>query len=191
MPVQSSSMTNLGALALESGLEHELATVLDRQTASVWLVAQPARLAWEDGLSHHPDLLSVDSDGNVTVWDARAVERRDETFLVKASRTETACREIGWAYSLFGGLPLVESLNLRWIAGARRPPEWLDVTRGVLLRLVAEGPVPVGQVMAADDGRGFLISAMWHLVWTGELVMDMSKTWDTSTPVNAPTDARS
>lgn len=122
VPVQSSSMTNRGVLALESGLEHELATFLDRQAAMDWLVAQPAKLKWEDGLTHHPDLLSVDVEGAVTVWDARVVERRDEDFSVKASRTQTACQQVGWGYSQEGECReiCVSGHRLRGPAGGRR-----------------------------------------------------------------------
>lgn len=191
VPVQAACMMTGGVLALESGLEHELATWLDQRPSIEWLVAQPVLLEWGDGLKHYPDLLSVDGDGKVTLWDARPVERRDESFLVKAARTEAACEVVGWDYALFGGLPLVESLNLRWVAGARRRPEWLDAAYGPLTELLKSGPSTVGDVMAADGGRGYLLSVMWHLVWTGEVRIDMSVQWCSSTAIEWGTEVAS
>ncbi|OFE18449.1 hypothetical protein BA895_12165 [Humibacillus sp. DSM 29435] len=183
IPVQAACMTTGGWLFLESGLEHELATWLDRKPEVVWLLGQPALLEWEDGLSHFPDLLSMDRDGEVTIWDARPPSRRDETYLVKSVRTQAACQGVGWKYEQFGGLSEVESLNLRWIAGARRPPEWLDPARNVLHDRLADGPLTIGEVMAADDGRGFLVSAMWHLVWSGQLSINLAVPWGRPTPI--------
>lgn len=177
IPVQAMSMTTGGWLFLESGLEHELVTWLDRQRRVSWLVGQPVLLEWQDGTSHVPDLLSVEGEAGVTIWDARPLERRDDTFTAMAVRTREACESIGWRYALFGGLAPVESLNLRWIAAARRPPEWLDASRGALRVLIGDGASTVGEVLSADDGRGFLVSAMWHLVWTGDLEMDLQSPW--------------
>lgn len=183
IPVQAMSVTTGGWLFLESGLEHELATWLDRQPSITWLVGQPVLLRWEDGTKHFPDLLSAHSDGTVTIWDARILEQRDETFQVMSTRTKAACEEVGWHYQLFGGLAPVESLNLRWLASARRPPEWLDPARVVLRGVLDDADGTVGAVLAADDGRGFLTSSMWHLVWSGELEMDLNSPWDSASRV--------
>jgi hypothetical protein len=71
----------------------------------------------------------------------------------------------------------VAALNLRWIAGARRAPEWLVPAKAILQVVLADGG-SVGDVIAADDDRGFLTSAMWHLVWSGEIEMDLNAPWD-------------
>lgn len=183
IPVHAMSMTTGGWLDLESGLEHELMMSLDRLAKTAWLVGQPARLKWEDGVKHFPDLLSVDRDGSVTIWDVRPPQRRDETFLAVSSRTAKACAEVGWVYELFGGFPEATSLNLRWLAGARRPPEWLGPARDVLRRVVVGDTTKVGDVLDADDGRGYLTSSMWHLVWTGELSMDLAASWGRPTAI--------
>ena len=96
----------------------------------------------------------------------------------------TACEAVGWGYELFGGLPEVESLNLRWVAGARRPPQWLVPAQAALHTLLQHGPQTVAEVMEADGGRGYLVSAMWHLVWTGQLRMDFGSPWGRSTLVS-------
>ena len=178
IPVQAMSTTTGGWLFLESGLEHELATWLDRQRDVTWLVGQPVLLRWGDGTKHFPDVLSAHRDGSVTIWDVRAPGERDDTFMVMSTRTRAACAKVGWRYELFGGLDPVASLNLRWIASARRAPEWLTPAKAILQGVLADGGGCVGDVIEADDDRGFLTSAMWHLVWSGEIEMDLNAPWD-------------
>lgn len=95
-----------------------------------------------------------------------------------STRTRAACERVGWRYELFGGLEPVAALNLRWIASARRAPEWLTPAKTILQSVLADGGCSVGDVIAADDDRGFLTSAMWHLVWSGEIDLDLSVPWD-------------
>ena len=95
-----------------------------------------------------------------------------------STRTQAACAKVGWRYELFGGLDPVASLNLRWIASARRAPEWVMPAKAILQGVLTDGDGTVGDVIAADDDRGFLTSAMWHLVWSGEIEMDLNAPWD-------------
>lgn len=185
IPVRARVSTIGGPLLLESGLEHELVTWLDHRRDVEWIVAQPVRLTWSDGISHCPDILAVNSYGQVQVWDARPAARQDDAFDLKAARTGAECERVGWSYSTFAGLPAVASSNLRWIAGARRIPEWLEAARPALMELFTAGPRPLRDVLASDDGRGFRTRAFWHLVWTGDLVMELDELWDEDTLVVA------
>ena len=182
VPVLAYSMTTGGTLALESGLELELMSWLDRQSLVTHLVSQPAHLEWEDGRSHTPDLLSMDVDGVVTLWDARATEAQDADFALKAAATRRACGEVGWRYEVFAGLSVIASLNLRWLGVSRRAPEWLD-PHVEPLRSLAEDGASIGDVAAADGGRGYLLSSMWHLVWRGDIQLDLEEPWCDSTPL--------
>ncbi len=182
VPVHACSMTTGTVLTLESGLEHVLMMWLDRQGQVSWLVAQPALLTWPDGLKHYPDLLSVDEQGEVTVWDARPEELQDIDFHRKAERTEQACTARGWLFRVFGGLTQREEVNLRWLATARRSQPWLERARAALREMSAQRPVTLGDVIATDPG-GYLTSAMWHLAWRGELVLDLDSHWDQETPL--------
>lgn len=182
VPVQAFCGTTASTLALESGLEFELMLSLDRQPTVSWLVPQPCVLVWNDGLRHTPDLLSLDEAGKVTLWDARPVERRREPFDRIMARTERACADVGWCHRVFEGLPRVASLNLRWLAGARREPEWLGPGRRRMQQIVVQGSV-LGDVLAADDARGHLKSVMWHLIWSGELRVDLDAPWGATTPL--------
>lgn len=185
IPVRARVSTIGGPLLLESGLEHELVTWLDHRRDVEWIVAQPVRLTWSDGISHCPDILAVNSYGQVQVWDARPAARQDDAFDLKAARTGAECERVGWSYSTFAGLPAVASSNLRWIAGARRIPEWLEAARPALMELFTAGPRPLRDVLASDDGRGFRTRAFWHLVWTEDLVMELDELWDEDTLVVA------
>lgn len=173
-------MTTGGELLLESGLEHLLMMWLDRQASVSWLVAQPALLTWPDGVRHYPDLLAVDGDGVVTVWDARPLELQDIDFNRKAERTAAACSGRGWEYRVFAGLSLLEEDNLRWLATARRTQPWFDRSRVVLKELSVARPLSLGDVVAVDRG-GYLVSTLWHLAWRGEVVLDLDRQWDDDT----------
>lgn len=181
-PVMGYCSTVGSVLPLESGLELELMLWLDRQPQVKHIVAQPARLRWGVG-SHTVDLLSADSDGRVTLWDARPAERRDPPYKAHAEATAGACAEVGWVYAEFAGLSPTASLNLRWLAGARREPDWLaahvDAVRDLCNR-----ESTVGDVLEADRGRGYLLSSMWHLAWRGDVHVDLEQLWDERTELS-------
>lgn len=183
IPVQARVSTTDSTHSLESGLELELVTLLDFDPDIYWIVVQPVELRWSDKLRHVPDVLSMDAHGVVTLWDARPASRRDEIFAVKAARTEKECGRVGWRYEKFAGLETRQSLNLRWIAGARREPEWFHVVRPNLVQALKEGPSTIGEIRQLDTGPGFVTSTMWHMVWKRELSIDYSKTWDEFTPI--------
>ncbi len=82
VPVHAFSMTTGAELTLESGLEHQLMMLLDRDRGVSWMVAQPFLLRWSPKKSHYPDLLSEGVDGSVTVWDVGGVIPSEQHFLV-------------------------------------------------------------------------------------------------------------
>jgi hypothetical protein len=166
-------LTTESSLVLESGLEYELARSLDREPTVVWLVAQPARLTFDDGTSHVPDLLAEHADGRVVIWDARPEHRQDERFQQAAELTRRACAQVGWEYAVHAGLSPARRLNLLWLTVFRNRPKWPhhDAQRELLAH--AHEGVTVGDVLASDAGDGHLTAAMWHLMWTGELVVDL------------------
>ncbi|GHH70330.1 TnsA-like heteromeric transposase endonuclease subunit [Promicromonospora soli] len=174
-PVRMMSQTTGAFLLLESGLEYELARQLDREPNVVWLVGQPLLLEFKGGPRHTPDLLAEHADGRVVVWDARPVEKRDEKFERVAELTERACESVGWEYALFDSPDTTEQLNLFWLRNYRHAPGWphLDLRRHLLRR--AATPVSIGDVLGSDQGDGHLTAVMWHLLWTGELVIDISQ----------------
>lgn len=185
IPVTAFSTTTGGHLVLESGLEHDLLRRLDRLSATAWLVAQPVELRWTEPrkFRHVPDLLSVNGDGTVTLWDVRSLRRLDERFTLQSDKTRMECAAVGWKYEIFTGLGEVERLNLLWLHGYRRRPIWQDEVEAAILAAAADCRVLLGDLFALDDGSGQTKSSVWHLVWNGTLRVDLSGKLDASTLV--------
>lgn len=177
VPVWAFSATTREHLHLESGLEHDLVRELDRRREAIWLVSQPARLRLpvkRNGrrVEHTPDLLSVTTAGEVTVWDVRAAVKQDEDFKSKSENTRVACHAVGWAYEVFEGFSSVHRTNLMWLNAYRQPMPWYGPSTDELVEILgAEGRI--GDVVAADSGAGHLTSAMWHSIWAGTFECDM------------------
>ncbi|WP_235682760.1 TnsA-like heteromeric transposase endonuclease subunit [Mycolicibacterium alvei] len=177
IPVTAYSMTNARHLELESGLEHDLVRRVDRDPSVAWIVPQPFRLGWTEPKvgQHTPDLLTVHVDGRVTVWDARGADDQGSRFRVKAAITANECEAVGWRYQIFDGLGRIERLNLLWLHGFRRRPEWSDRYVSQIRLAVAGQPVPLGELFRLDDGSGGLKTVVWHLIWKGALSVDIRR----------------
>ncbi|MCA1984815.1 hypothetical protein [Nocardioides nematodiphilus] len=144
----------------------------------MWLLAQPVRLhlPMDRRTTHVPDLLSVNANGSVTLWDARPGERVDDRFEAVSAGTAAACAEVGWNYEVFrGAQSRILRLNLRWLHEDRRLRPWhrvkRDQLRSLLDRCGVPGTATVGTVIEAEDPE--LVSAMWHYIWAGEIVCDL------------------
>ena len=194
IPVQAHCQVTGTTLRLESGLEYDLLLMLERDVRAAWMVPQPARLGIKAGTgrrtTHTPDLLTLDTFGDVTIWNARSVERQDDKFRAQSDATAAACREVGWGYSVFGGHSRPKKYNLRWLAAYRRDMPWYEAAKPELVRLCASPEATVGRIVDADRGRGHLVSAMWHFAWRGDLMIDLEHrieintliAWETASP---------
>ena len=172
IPVRAFCATTGTHLGLESGFEHDLLRVVDRDPQVAWVVAQPLLLVFPQGDDHIPDFLTVTADGAVTVWDARPKERVDDKTHAKALRTGAACREVGWQYELWTGLAREAQLSHIWLARGRRRPAWAHQYIPTLAAASQRPGATIGDLRALDSGRGELVSTMWHLLWTGQIVVD-------------------
>lgn len=187
IPATAYSMTTGGVLELESGLEHDLVRHLDRDPQIDWIVAQPFRLSWEPRSAHTPDLLTLNVDGALTVWDARAPEKQDDAFRRKCDITRAECSSVGWRYEVFSGFSGVGRANLLWLHGFRRYAPWAQTHEPRIRALVGDHAVTLGELFAHDDGSGELKSAVWQLLWRGVLSTDMGVRWDLDTEVTVGT----
>ena len=187
VPVQTFSTTNTDVVAVESGLEQELVLVLDRDPSLARLIGQPLTVEWAGqrgkGRRHTPDLLALAQDGSVTVWDVRPEGRRDHKFWDAVRITRAVCEHYKWGYELFGGLPEVHAINLRWLSSYRHPMPWYQDHRDTLEGLARLDGATIGTVLGTDDGSGELVSAMWHWAWDGHLQLDLTQPWRATTPV--------
>ena len=188
VPVRAFSHTVDNYVELESGLEHDLLRVLDRDPAVEWLVPQPARLSWIDvgrrkTRRHTPDLLSVDVDGGVTMWDVKAPGAASSPrFTEIRDLTESASRARGWRYEVFTGLEAVHRHNLLWLHAYRHRPPWASEYEDHLLS-VCEGGHPLGELVANKPADGRRLAVVWHLIWTRRLTVDLSQTLTPATEV--------
>lgn len=176
VPVRALSVTTGDYIELESGLEHDLLRMLDRDESVRWLVGQPLTLEWPvpgaGDRTHTPDLLSVDSRGHVTVWDVKRPEEAiSDDFAADRAATEDACAQVGWSYGVFTGLAPAHRHNLMWLHSYRRRPAWADVWEDELLAACAEGSSLGSLVLGADPER---TAVMWHLIWAGRIRVDLN-----------------
>lgn len=195
IPVLAFCSTTGQVLGVESGLEYELLLDRDRDPGVSWLVPQPCRLDYRDATSrarfHVPDLLEQRTDGSIVLWDARPQERRDERFEESVALTAVASTDVGWRHEVFTGHDRVHRYALRWLAAYRIPRPWHTAATAVL-RTVFDDAGPVRSVLEADKGGGHLVQTMWHLMWTGELLADLTQplsadtllTWSDASPIS-------
>lgn len=184
IPVRAFSTTTRTHLRLESGLEHDLVRMVDRDTAVTWIVSQPCLLEWGSGRStrrHVPDLLTTDADGAVSLWDAKStVGANSETFAEVRALTEVACDQVGWRYVVFTGLTPVHRHNLIWLHGFRIEPPWGPRYEPRLLETSENGSTLGDLLLTAEPEARAMV---WHLIWTGKLHVDLSQRLVPATPV--------
>ncbi len=189
VPVRAFSYTVGGYVELESGLEHDLLRVLDRDPSVEWLVPQPMRLSSSDAgrrktRRHTPDLLSVDVQGGVTVWDVKNPESAlSPRFTDVRQVTEFACRAHGWRYEVFTGLESAHRHNLLWLHAYRCRPPWTCAYEDDLVSASAGG-LPLGDLVT-NEPAGERLAVVWHLIWTGRLVVDLNERLTPATEVRA------
>jgi hypothetical protein len=173
VPVRAYAQTVGGHLMLESGLEHDLVRVLDREPDVTWIVPQPLQLEWGVGRrrKHVPDLLAVGPDDSVTVWDVKTVTAAGlDNFDTARRVTEEACASVGWKYAVFTGLPAVHRHNLLWLHAYRSRPTWADRWEAHLLAAASDGST-LGDLVGCDPESACLV---WHLIWSGRLSADLT-----------------
>jgi hypothetical protein len=124
--------------------------------------------------SHTPDLFTVGVDGQVTVWDARRVDEQDDDFTMHADVARRCCGAVGWRYAVFSELATIERLNLLWLHGFRRRPARTHLHAELIRRMVGGGGASLADLFAHDDGSGELTSVVWHLLWCGQLDLDLA-----------------
>jgi hypothetical protein len=184
IPVTAFSFTNRSHVLLETGLEHDLLRRVDRDPQVIRVVAQPCELNWKDEplAGHTPDMLTLQKDGSVTLWDARPMDEQDDDFQRATAATRQACAMVGWDYEVFSGLGGTERLNLMWLNGFRHQRPWNERFEG-RIRQAARTETTLGALFDLDDGSGELISTVWHLIWLGVLQVDITELLETWTPV--------
>jgi len=185
--VRAFSVTTGRHVELESGLEHDLLRVLDRDAAVAWMISQPFELGWATSGAtgrrrHTPDLLSVDVEDRVTVWDVKHPDAAaSDRFARDRDVTQLACESRGWTYKVFTGLPTIQRHNLLWLQPYRRRPPWAARYESDVAAEAASGTQLGTLLRASEDPERSAV--IWHLIWTGCLIVDLADRLSATTQV--------
>lgn len=109
------------------------------------------------------------------VVDCRPAERIDARSAVAFTAMGQACAEVGWQYRLVGEIDPVRVTNLRWLAGYRhrRCNGEPGVSAAVCSAFWSPAPL-VAQAATVGDPIAVL-PVVFHLLWQGLLVADLSR----------------
>lgn len=161
----------------ESWLERDHVMALDFDRAVIAVSSQPFTLSWGGRgrrVSHTPDYFARLDDGSGVVADVRPADRVGPEDAVKFEATAAACAIVGsWSFRLAHELEPVLAANIRWLSGYRHPRHG-DPDLGVALRRVFAGGAGLlaGVSEVAEPLRG--LPVLFHLLWRGDLVTEMS-----------------
>ncbi|WP_406120358.1 TnsA-like heteromeric transposase endonuclease subunit [Streptomyces canus] len=166
-------------VGFESWLERDHAILMDFDPRVVGFASQPFWLFWRDevsgrGRSHAPDFFARAADGTGLVVDCRPADRIDDRSAAAFAAMRRACDQLGWAYRLAGEIDAVRVANLRWLAGYRHPR--YGEAEGLNGAVTASFAVPAPLVaQAASVGDPLqVLPVVFHLLWCGRLVADLS-----------------
>jgi hypothetical protein len=160
-------------VGFESLLEEAILKQLDFDETVVDVASQPCELMFANGRRHLPDFFIGLRDGrrgliDVSTEEAAKGDRKGGLLAL----TEVACRAAGWLYRVETEPDPVFRANLDWVARYRSMgagfETWADSIRQFCVL-----PRPFREV--AELGQSpFLIPAIGHLLWRGELGFDMT-----------------
>ena len=176
------SATERGHVIYES--RHELSCLLlaDFDSTVERIVAQPFRLTFPTRpkpTRHVPDFLLGTNHGAVVVdvtWEGRL--HNDPELLATFALTRQLVERRGWIHAVVTDYEPEYLANVRFLAGYRREwvvnPEALAALRSARASLVGmhlgEVALNIHQVPTA-----LIRSALFHLLWRGEVVVDLAR----------------
>jgi hypothetical protein len=172
-------------IPFESWLERDQAMALDFDPDVTAFAPQPFWLFWADServRSHAPDFFARTVDGTGMVIDCRPADRIKPRDSRAFAATERACEQAGWAFRLITGHDAIWIENVRWLAGYRHRRYLLEPVASALLDAFAEprrledGARSVGDTIA-------VLPMLFHLLWSGRLVADLSQRLEATTIV--------
>ena len=122
---------------------------------------------------HAPDYFARCRDGTVVIVDIRADDRIEADDAAAFTATELACRSVGWRYRRVGVVEPVLAGNLRWLAGYRHPRNRVEPHAVALVSAFGQGCSLVEGAGSVGDPIAVL-PTLYHLLWSGELVADLT-----------------
>jgi hypothetical protein len=144
------------------------------------IAAQPFRLVGPDGSRirrHVPDLLLVDVDGAVTVVDVKSPHKRtDGSVQALMAWTDRIVALRGWALEAWYEAPHCLLTNVTFLAGYRRRSV-VDATLFPAIRSAVGDGRSIAEVerVIGFERVASVRPAILHLLWSGELVTDLTR----------------
>jgi hypothetical protein len=176
----------------ESRLELSRLMMVDFDRSSRSVARQPfwlrAKVAGER-LRRVPDYLVCTDQGPLVIDVTRAKKMSDPEFRRRLDLTRQVIESRGWRYEVVHEPPRVEFLNIRFLAGYRRPwlfrPDVLDSIRDSSKQVDQHS---VGEIIAGTEhSRPIALAAVMHLLWLQEFTFDVTKRLSLSTIVEVST----
>ena len=170
----------------ESRLELARLLMADFDKSVNHIVAQPFMLQTElrgKTRRHIPDFLLLTDDGPVVV-DVKPADLFDDPAVAETFEWVRALVEsMGWSFEAASEQPRVRMENVRFLAGYRRRALIEDSALSQLRTRNLDG-VSVGEAIHETQGAQPLVrAALLHLLWTQELVVDLSGVLSSSTSI--------
>ena len=163
--------------------------LLDFDPRVAGLASQPFSLSWRSPAGrtvvHTPDYFARGVDGAAVVVDVRPADRVGVRDAAKFAVTEAICARVdGLSFRLVHEIDPVLAANVRWLAGYRHPRFLNPRLTGPLIEVFTGGAGLLAGAGAAADPIESL-PAVFHLVWAGVLMADVSAPLTDATLVRA------
>lgn len=169
----------------ESLFERHALLWLDHTRDIVAIACQPMMMTFGDGTEHVPDFVALLSNHLQVVYDvkpSRLVPKAQAQF----DKTAELCRTVGWGFEVLSDLPRQLHINLDWIASFRQPRFAAPPDETQVLLDALHTPMALGEAAAllpALTGK----PAIYHLVWMGQLHLDLISLLSNSTLISKET----
>lgn len=160
--------------------ELQLLLALDHQQTVTGILSQPFLLKFvrDDRRENHvPDYFVVRSNGDQEVWDVRPLDRIDGRLTRKALLTREFCRAVGFRYRVFDGMNSVTKLTLTFLhaySDTRRYRPDAAAAASLLEHFTPESNLR-SALAELDPAPRWIRMWVYHLLWRGDLEMDLSK----------------
>ena len=150
--------------------------ILDRDPVVTGLAARPVRVVWRDAgdgkvRSWVPQLFARHADGTGLLADCPAAPGAGGARAQGAAQVlQVLCAAVGWSYRRLAPPDPVTTANLRWLAGYRHPRNAGGPALQAAVAAAFTVPRPLAEGVAAVGDPLRVLPAVYHALWSGQLV---------------------